>query len=95
MEVNFVVTYNEKVASVDLPKIDGGVKARLKQAIEQKLATSPLHFGIPLRKSLKGYLKLRVGNYRIIFKMVTSKKEVRILGIMHRSVVYGQIKKRI
>jgi mRNA interferase RelE/StbE len=46
-----------------------------------------------LRKTLRGYWKLRVGDYRVIFKIVA--EEVWILGIIHRKQVYEAIKKRI
>lgn len=95
MEVTFSVTYHEHVKNLDLPKIDSSMKHRIKSAIENKLMVNPLHFGIQLRRSLKGYCKLRVGNYRIVFKLLNDKKEVRILGIMHRSVVYNSIEKRV
>jgi mRNA interferase RelE/StbE len=48
--------------------------------------------GEPLRKTLKGYWKLRVGDYRVVFKIV--KNEVWILGIIHRKHVYEKLEKR-
>ncbi len=49
-------------------------------------------YGEPLRKTLKGYWKLRAGDYRVVFKVV--KDEVCILGIIHRKKVYDKIGKR-
>jgi mRNA interferase RelE/StbE len=46
-----------------------------------------------LRKTLRGYWKLRVGDYRVVFKIVA--EEVWILRIIHRKQVYEAIKKRI
>ena len=53
---------------------------------------APQQYGEPLRKTLKGYWKLRVGDYRVVFKVVGA--EVRILGIGHRKHVYDAITKR-
>ena len=66
---------------------------RIEKAIETRLATAPHQYGEPLRKTLHGYWKLRVGDYRVVFKIV--EKEVRILGIMHRKKVYEAIEKRL
>ena len=55
--------------------------------------TEPDVFGIPLRRSLKGHRKLRVGDYRIVFRI--EKKTVLILAILHRSVVYQRTSRRV
>lgn len=65
---------------------------RIKEAIEQKLTTRPEDFGVPLRRSIKGFRKLRVGSFRIVFKI--SDPVIYILTIQHRSVVYQTAKKR-
>jgi len=57
------------------------------------LQTAPHDYGKPLRKSLKGYWKLRVGDYRVVFKVIES--EVWILGIRHRKSVYMDIGARM
>lgn len=90
--MSFKIEYHEDVKSCDLPKIDGKIKNIIKRAIEERLATHPEAYGKPLQKTLKGYWKLRVGDYRVIFKMI--KNSVFILGIIHRKDVYKFIKKR-
>jgi len=65
----------------------------IKRAIEDRLATQPETYGKPLQKTLKGYWKLRVGDYRVVFKV--SGDDILILGIIHRKEVYRLIKKRI
>lgn len=78
--------------SVDIPLLDERLQARIKNAIESRLTTAPHLYGEPLRKTLRGYWKLRVGDYRVVFKIVG--EEVWILGIIHRKKVYEEIKKR-
>ena len=73
--------------------IDTKLKNRIREAIERRLGTEPHHYGEPLRKTLKGYWKLRIGDYRIVFKIIG--KEVWILGIIHRKKVYDAIERRI
>ena len=84
--MSYEILYADKVVKIDIPKISGSYKNRIKEAIEIKLATEPGLYGKPLRKSLKGYLKLRVGDYRIIFRVESIR--VKIFAIAHRRVVY-------
>jgi mRNA interferase RelE/StbE len=90
--MNFEIVYHELVVSDDIPKLSSVWKARIRKAIEERLTTRPDFYGKPLRKSLKGYRKLRVEDYRIIFKI--ENKTIMILMIAHRSVVYTKINKR-
>ncbi|OGI60152.1 hypothetical protein A2641_03665 [Candidatus Nomurabacteria bacterium RIFCSPHIGHO2_01_FULL_37_25] len=91
--MSYKILYVDKVVKDDIPKISGLYKSRIKQAIETRLVTTPDLYGKPLRKSLKGYLKLRVGDYRIIFRIENLR--VKIFAIAHRKIVYGIISGRI
>jgi mRNA interferase RelE/StbE len=91
--VPFELKYHPDVKSVDIPLLDARLRARIKNAIETRLMTAPHLYGEPLRKTLHGYWKLRVGDYRIVFKIM--EEEVWILGIIHRKKVYDAIEKRI
>jgi mRNA interferase RelE/StbE len=86
------VVYHPAVVSDDLPKISSEWKNKIKRAVEERLATHPDLYGKPLRRSLKGYRKLRVGDYRVVFRI--AKNTVKILVIRHRSAVYGEASKR-
>ena len=88
----FELRYHPDVRDIDIPSLNKKLKVRIKKAIETRLATEPHRYGEPLRKTLKGYWKLRVGDYRIVFKVV--KNEVWILGIIHRKKVYDYVIKR-
>jgi mRNA interferase RelE/StbE len=89
----FRLHYHPAVRVEDLPLIDRRTKARIRKAIEERLQTAPHDYGEPLRKSLKGYWKLRVGDYRVVFKVIES--EVWILGIRHRKSVYMDLGARM
>lgn len=84
--------YDYRVADNDISALSTATKQRVQKAIKQKLTTHPDLYGIPLRRTLKGYRKLRVGDYRIIFKIDGA--TVKILMIGHRSTVYGLATKR-
>lgn len=89
----FELRYHPDVKAIDIHQLDAKLKTRIKHAIETRLTTEPQQYGSPLRKTLHGYWKLRVGDYRVVFKIVGS--EVWILGIIHRKKVYEAIEKRL
>jgi mRNA interferase RelE/StbE len=84
--VVYTIRYHHLVKKEDLPKLDNTSKARIRKAIETKLMVAPEEYGEPLRKTLKGYWKLRVGDYRVVFKVEGN--EITVLGIRHRRDVY-------
>lgn len=88
----FNIIYHHLVVRDDIPKLSSEWKEKIKRAIEGRLRTHPDLYGKPLRRSLKGYQKLRVGDYRIIFRI--EKDIVKILIIQHRSMVYAAAEKR-
>ncbi len=86
------LSYHPAVARQDLPRIPAGLRARIARAIEQRLAVSPERFGVPLHVTLRGYWKLRVGDYRVVFRM--RGEDVLILTIRHRRDVYAAAARR-
>lgn len=89
--MGFTVVYHPEVKK-DILVLDRKFRDRLRTAIETRLMTAPHEYGTPLRRNLKGFWKLRVGDYRIVFKIAGG--AVVILGIIHRSVVYQEVEKR-
>ncbi len=89
----FTLLYHPAVAKEDIPQILKNLQRRIATAIETRLTDAPERYGTPLRKTLKGYWKLRVGDYRVLYKMRGD--EVVILGIQNRKAVYEGIVRRI
>ena len=89
----YKILYVDKVVDEDIPNILEPWKSEIKQAIEMKLMTRPEVYSRPLRRSLKGYRKLKVGAYRIVFRVDVNK--VKIFVIQHRSTVYDTAPKRL
>lgn len=90
--MTFRILYHAAVVREDIQKLSSADKERIKEAIEEKLRETPEIFGKPLRYSLKGHRALRVGDYRVIFRIEND--TVKIFLIAHRSFVYQKIKRR-
>jgi len=84
--------YHQEILQ-DLAEIPVNIKSRIQKAIETRLLMDPIGYGLPLRKSLHGHRKLRVGDYRIIYRI--HGKEVIILKIGHRKDVYPKVLARL
>ncbi len=83
------------VLSIDLKKISKKEKIVIKKTIQQKLTTYPDLYSLPLRRPLGNYRKLRIGKYRVIFKLNIKKKQCLIIGIRHREDIYKKVSKRL
>lgn len=86
ISIIYRVLYHPKVVTQDIPALSATVKERVRSGVEEKLTRSPETYGKPLRQSLRGYRKLRVGDYRIVFRITGN--TVYVLAILHRGVVY-------
>ena len=84
----FKVTYLPEVVDRQIPKLTLPIKRKIKKAIEKKLMIDPVSYGKPLRYSLKGLRRLRVENYRVIYKIDDEKGVVIVVRIAHRKEVY-------
>ena len=85
--------YHPDVKEQDLPKLNRTIQKRIKTAIEQRLLLAPAKYSEPLRRTLKGYRKLRVEDYRIVLKLES--EDILILGICHQKNVYERMEWRI
>jgi len=91
--VPYTLLYHPDIPRKDLPRIHRNVQSRIADALALRLGESPEKYGQPLRGTLGGYWKLRVGDYRVVFKIVGD--EVWILAILHRRQVYEDVARRI
>jgi mRNA interferase RelE/StbE len=88
----FQISYHPKVPH-DLERINKTEILRIRDRVDKKLSAKPQLYGIRLRGELREYWKLRVGDYRIVYKI--SNKNVFILAIKHRKEVYKMAEDRI
>lgn len=91
--MSYTILYHPKVKEEDIRILDNRQRKLIVKAIETRLMTEPEKYGKPLRGSLKGYWKLRVGDIRIVFKIVGN--EIWILDILDRKMVYERVLKRL
>lgn len=88
MEIKYKVVYQDQVVKRDIPTISASVKPAIKRGIEERLMTDPIGFGKPLRYSLKGHRRLRISDYRIVYRIEPADSTVIIVAIKHRKDVY-------
>ncbi len=88
----YTLLYHPDIAQRDLPPIPLNVQSRIAQALAARLREAPEKHGEPLRGTLRGYWKLRVGDYRVVFKIVSD--EIWVLAILHRRQVYEDVLRR-
>lgn len=84
--------YHPAVQREDIPRLSEGVRARIARSIQDRLTTAPERHAEPLRGTLKGYWRLRIGDYRVVFRVV--EQEVWVLGIIDRRDVYSRVERR-
>lgn len=84
----FRIEYLRSVVEEDIPRLPKTARERIRKAIEERLALDPVGFGKPLRYSLKGHRRLRVGDYRVVYRIEPELRKVLIVVIKHRKDVY-------
>ena len=90
--MTYQVLYHPDIPK-DLKRIPQNMREMIKRAITERLVTDPEAAGQPLRRNLKGYRKLRAGDYRVIHKIAGN--SIVILKIGNRKDVYDTIFSRI
>ncbi len=73
-----------------LRKMDKASKNRIKDTIRE-LREQPEHIG--KRLTYSDYWSLRIGDYRVIYKIDRTNKKVAIIFVGHRSKVYDDFSK--
>ena len=93
----YSIVIDELVFKKDLQKISQADKQMIFRAIRNKLTTSPQEFGVPLRGEFSSLWKLRVGPYRVIYKIEQEKIQVYVIMIGYRqnAEVYRELMSRL
>lgn len=85
--MKYRIEYLKCVVDDDIPKLTKSIRKQIKTAIEEKLTSHPIEFGKPLRYSMKGARRLRVGDWRVIYK-IEPPDVVLVVKIGHRREIY-------
>jgi mRNA interferase RelE/StbE len=84
--MNYKIEYLEEVFS-QLAKIPKNVRTAIIRAIDERLTVDPYRFR-PLVCQWKGFFRMRVGDYRVIYKICEDTVTVLIVKIDSRGNVY-------
>ena len=82
------IEYLDSVVEEDIPRLPKTARTVIQRAIEERLTVDPIGLGKPLRFSLNGHRRLRVGDYRIVYRIDFDERIVTIVIIKHRKEVY-------
>ncbi|WP_339048063.1 type II toxin-antitoxin system RelE/ParE family toxin [Candidatus Mesenet endosymbiont of Phosphuga atrata] len=85
---HYKIKFLKNVTEKDLPALPLTIESRVKKAIDERLTIDPINLGEPLRYSFKGHRRLRVGDYRILYRVDKIKHTVIITEIGHRGTIY-------
>jgi len=82
----YLIKFAEVVVKEQIPSIPMPYRQQIKQAIEERLTVDPIKLGKPLKYSLFGFRRLRVGDWRIIYRI--NGNTVEIVKIGNRKDIY-------
>lgn len=90
MNTVWTVKIHKLVLSEDFKSISSENQRFIFQNIRKKLTLDPLNYGKSLTGELKGYWRLRAGDFRIIYKINQNDIEVLVVkvGIRRNEEVY-------
>jgi len=77
-----------KTALEDFNKLPKTIKKDIKNKLKWLKQNFDFITPLPLRGELKGFFKLRAGDYRIIYYIDWERKIIYILRIAHRKDIY-------
>lgn len=83
------------LGEADLEKLDAPTRTRILQKLRWLVDNFEYITPIPLGEPLKGFFKLRVGDWRIIYEVEESKKLVSIHTVDLRDRVYKKVRSRL
>jgi len=86
----YTIEYLDSVMDEDIKALPKNARRQIQKAIEERLVVDPIGFGKPLRYSLKGHRRLRVGDYRIVYRIEVENNNVLIVAIKHRKDIYEE-----
>lgn len=85
------------VIDKDFKKIDKKDRSVILKTIYKKLSRSHKEYGTPLRYELKGLWKLKISDYRVVYKIENREVKVLVLkvGMRRDEEVYREMLNRL
>lgn len=93
----YKILYHKLVLKEDFKKLSRTEKKKIVKTIRKKLSKNPEAFGKPLSHDLKGYYRLRIDFYRVIYRIDKGKIIVFIIkiGLRKNLKAYIEAAKRL
>ena len=76
----FSIVYDVNVTTIDIPALPVRNREQVKRAIVERLTVDPIGLGKPLQGKYKGYRRLRVGDWRILYRIEDSTVFIDAIG---------------
>lgn len=91
------IVIHKLVLAEDFKKIDLPSQRLILRSIYKKLTKDPESYGSPLSGGYKGYWKLRVAHYRVVYRIVKDRVMVVVIkvGIRRDNEVYEDLINRL
>ena len=74
------IVYHKDVDN-DLKSVGPAAAKRIMRTINKKLTREPEKFGAPLSNNLKDFRKLRIGDFRVVYQVLSKKVIVFVLAV--------------
>jgi mRNA interferase RelE/StbE len=91
------INIHRLVVDEDFKYISKHDQSVILKTIRKKLSTAPEQYGSPLRHNLKRFRKLKISDYRVIYKI--GKKEIKVfvvkVGLRKDEKVYKEMMQRM
>ncbi|MAG12567.1 type II toxin-antitoxin system mRNA interferase toxin, RelE/StbE family [bacterium] len=81
-----------KEGKADCEKLDSRVRKRVLEKLEWFIVNFEHVTPIPLGEPLRGFFKLRVGDWRIIYEVESGEHLVTVHVVDHRNKIYKRLK---
>jgi mRNA interferase RelE/StbE len=93
----YTIEIDELVFLEDFKKIDGAGQRRIIKSVRKKLTQEPKAYGEPLSGECKGFWKLKVGPYRVVYEIIEDQVKVYVIKVGYRrdSEVYKELARRL
>jgi len=72
----------------DLKKLNQTIAKKIVAKVKNYLIKDPVKLGLPLKGTLKGLYRYRIGEYRVIYVIDQAEKKIIILNVNHRRKIY-------
>lgn len=78
-------------AAKEMKKLDKHIAVEIIEFIEKKLSQDPMLYSKSLKHRFASFRRLRMGDYRIVFRVLTEDGIIQITKIGHRKKVYDRL----